>query len=65
MKRRQLERHLRKQACHKLDEGGNHTRWVGPGGARSAVPRHREIDYRVAREICKQLRVPAPEGGPS
>lgn len=63
MKRRDLERHLRKQGCRKLDEGGNHTRWAGPGGAgRSAMPRHREIDYRLAREVCKQLGVPPPTG---
>lgn len=62
MKRRTLEQHLRSHGCRKLDEGGNHTRWIGPSGARSTVPRHREIDNRLARDICQQLGVPAPEG---
>jgi mRNA interferase HicA len=62
VKRRELERHLRKHGCRKLDEGGNHARWVGASGSRSAVPRHREIDWKLAREICKQLGVSTPQG---
>jgi hypothetical protein len=62
VKRRQLEQHLGAQGARKLDEGGNHTRWVGPTGRRSAVPRHREIDHRLAREICKQLGISPPNG---
>jgi len=63
MKRRDLERHLNDHGCRKIDEGGNHTRWAGPEGkSRSAVPRHREIDYRLARAICRQLGVLPPAG---
>ena len=62
MKRRDLERHLVDHACRQIDEGGNHTRWAGPDGARSVVPRHREIDFGLARKICRQLGVPAPTG---
>jgi len=62
MKRRDLERHLRAHGCRQIDEGGNHSRWAGPEGARSAVPRHREIDYGLARKICRQLEVPLPAG---
>jgi predicted RNA binding protein YcfA (HicA-like mRNA interferase family) len=63
MKRRDLERHLRDHGCREIDEGGNHTRWAAATGKRrSAVPRHREVDYRLARSICKQLGVPPPEG---
>jgi mRNA interferase HicA len=62
MKRRDLERHLRQLGCRQIDEGGNHSRWVGPGGARSAVPRHREIDFGLARKICHQLEVASPSG---
>lgn len=62
MKRRRLEKHLRAQGCRKLDEGGNHTRWVAASGERSAVPRHREIDWKLVRSICQQLGVPAPTG---
>jgi mRNA interferase HicA len=62
MKRRELERHLRAVGCRQVDEGGNHTRWAGPGGARSVVPRHREIDYGLARKICRQLEIEPPAG---
>ena len=62
MKRRELERHLRAQGCRQVDEGGNHTRWVGPKEARSVVPRHREIDFGLARKICRQLEITPPTG---
>ena len=62
MKRRDLERHLRAQGCRQVDEGANHTRWAGPGGFRSVIPRHREIDFGLARKICAQLGVPPPSG---
>ena len=62
MKRRDLERHLRAQGCRQIDEGAGHTRWAGPTGARSVVPRHREIDYGLARKICRQAGGPAPHG---
>ncbi|HLL86863.1 MAG TPA: type II toxin-antitoxin system HicA family toxin [Thermoleophilaceae bacterium] len=59
MKRRDLERHLREQGCAPIREGGNHTIWEGPRG-RAPVPRHREIDRKLARAICAQLGVDAP-----
>lgn len=62
MKRRHLERHLRAHGCRIIDEGSNHTRWGGPRRARSVMPRHREIDYGLARKICKDLNVPPPSG---
>jgi hypothetical protein len=62
VKRRELERHLRAHGCHAIDEGANHTRWAGPSGARTVVPRHREIDFVLARKICDQLEVPVPTG---
>jgi predicted RNA binding protein YcfA (HicA-like mRNA interferase family) len=62
VKRRELERHLRAHGCRKIDEGGNHTRWAGANGARSVVPRHREIDFVLARKICAQLEVEPPSG---
>ena len=63
MKRRDLERHLRACGCRLIDEGGNHSRWAGPEGARTVVPRHREISYGLARKICKDLEVPPPVPG--
>jgi mRNA interferase HicA len=62
VKRRDLERHLRAHGCRLIDEGASHTRWAGPSGARSAVPRHREIDFALARKICGKLDVPPPSG---
>lgn len=62
MKRGDLERHLRAHGCRLIDEGGRHSRWAGPAGARSVVPRHREVDYGLARKICSQLDVPPPSG---
>ena len=62
MKRRDLERHLRAHGCGEMDEGSSHTRWFGVDGARSVIPRHREIDPVLARKICAQLGVPSPSG---
>jgi len=62
VKRRDLERHLWANGCRHLAEGGNHAIWTGPKGAHSVVPRHREIDFGLARKICRQLGVPPPTG---
>ena len=57
-----LEKHLRDHGCALVREGGSHTVWHNPGtGARSTVPRHREIPRSTARAICKQLGVPVLE----
>lgn len=59
MKRRKLVRHLRKHDCALLREGGRHSWWHNPSSnRRSAIPRHAEIDDRLARKICKDLDVP-------
>ncbi len=61
MKRRDLIRHLEKQGCQLLREGGNHTVYVNPGANRvSAVPRHREINEFLARKICRDLGISEP-----
>ena len=62
MKRVDLERYARAHGAQPIDEGGNHTRWAGPQGKRSTIPRHREIGYGLACKICKQLEIPAPTG---
>jgi mRNA interferase HicA len=62
VKRRDLESHARAHGARPIDEGGNHTRWKGPQGKRSAIPRHREIGYGLARKICRQLEIPPPDG---
>lgn len=60
MKRRALERHLREHGAAVLDEGAKHTKWRGPTGGRSIIPRQNEIGPGVAIAICKQLGVPMP-----
>ncbi len=60
MKGRALERPLRQHGAQTLDEGANHTKWRGPSGRRSVVPRHNEIGPSVVIAICKQLGVPNP-----
>jgi mRNA interferase HicA len=61
MKRRDLVRHLERNGCELLREGGNHTIYVNRGKKKvSAVPRHREIIEFTAKKICKDLEVPVP-----
>lgn len=62
MKRRDLERHLQKHGCRKIDERGIHSKWGSPSGARAPIPRHRELGTGLVRAICKQLEVPPPTG---
>jgi mRNA interferase HicA len=62
VKRRDLERHLRSHGARLLREGGEHSYWGFDPGRSTAVPRHREIDHRLARTICKQLGLPPPRG---
>jgi hypothetical protein len=39
-------------------EGGRHTICTNPAsGAKAPVPRHAEIDNRLARKICQQLAI--------
>ncbi len=62
MKRRDLERHLRTNGVKLLREGGNHSYWGFDAERSTTVPRHREIDFRLARKICKDLGIPPPTG---
>lgn len=58
MKREALLRHLRREGCQLLREGGRHSWWHNPvRNKRSAVPRHKEIDDDLARKICRDLGV--------
>lgn len=58
MKRHELINHLQRQGCCVEREGGRHTIDTNPAsGAKAPVPRHAEIDNRLARRICKQLAV--------
>jgi hypothetical protein len=62
VKRRDLERHLRKHGARLLREGSNHSVWGFDAERSTAVPRHREIDYRLAEKICRDLAIPVPSG---
>ena len=58
MKRRDLERHLREHGAELLREGGNHSFWGIDAERSTAVPRHSEIAFGLARKICKDLDIP-------
>ncbi|WP_417734912.1 type II toxin-antitoxin system HicA family toxin [Rosistilla oblonga] len=61
MKRRDLIRHLVDCGCVLIREGGKHSWWANVDtGARSAIPRHREISDQLARKICRDLGIPEP-----
>ena len=61
MKRLDLIRHIEKQGCVLLREGGKHTVYVNrPASKVSTVPRHREINEFLTRKICRELGIPQP-----
>jgi mRNA interferase HicA len=62
VKRRDLEKRMRRHGCSLKREGGNHSIWHNPegGGATVPVPRHSEIADVLARKICKDLGIPPP-----
>lgn len=62
MKRRELLAHLAEHGCELLREGARHSVFWNPQNrATSTVPRHREIQEFLARKICRDLGIPAPE----
>ncbi len=61
MKRKDLVRHLEKNGCELLREGGKHTVYVNRMEKKvSTVPRHREIDENLSKRICKDLGISKP-----
>ena len=61
MKLRDLIRHLQRNGCELLREGGNHSVYVNRSTQKStAVPRHREVNDFLARKICQDLEIPKP-----
>ena len=58
MKRGDLLRHLEGCGCRWDHEGSRHSVYKNPAnGKKTSVPRHMEIDNRLARKICKQLGI--------
>jgi hypothetical protein len=56
MKRRALEKQLRRAGCHLKREGSNHSLWTNPRtGAVEAMPRHNEIKEPLAKGILRGL----------
>ena len=59
MKRIDLIRHLERNGCQLLREGGRHTVYVNRSAKRSsAIPRHGDVNEFLARKICYDLQVP-------
>ena len=59
MKRGDLLRYLERCGCKLEREGSRHSIYLNPAnGKKTSVPRHMEIDNRLARKICKQIEVP-------
>ena len=58
MKRKDLVKHLRKNGCIFVREGGNHSIFFNPLiGRTSTVPRHNEVNNYLADKICKDLGI--------
>lgn len=58
MKRVDLEKALRRGECEFVRHGRSHDLWWNPStGATEAIPRHREVDERLAKKILKALNV--------
>ena len=56
MKRKELERQLRRAGCVLKREGAPHSLWVNPRtGLMEVVPRHQEIKELLARKILRSL----------
>jgi mRNA interferase HicA len=56
MKRRALEKQLRRAGCYLKREGSNHSIWINPRtGVVEAVPRHKEVKEPLAKSILRNL----------
>ncbi|MBN3036757.1 MAG: type II toxin-antitoxin system HicA family toxin [Bacteroidales bacterium] len=56
MKRKDLERRLRRAVCYLKREGSEHSLWINPKtGVVEAIPRHPDIKEPLAGKILKNL----------
>jgi predicted RNA binding protein YcfA (HicA-like mRNA interferase family) len=61
MKLTDLLRHLKKENCVFVREGGNHTIYKNSvNGKMTSIPRHREIKENLAKKICDDLGIQRP-----
>ncbi|NBD31662.1 MAG: addiction module toxin, HicA family [Cyanobacteria bacterium] len=59
MKRKELEKKLRKAGCYLKREGASHSLWINPQtGVVEAVRRHTEIKEPLAKKILRNLNSP-------
>lgn len=56
MKKKDLEKKL-KEKGFSLKHGGKHDRWLKKGCITVTVPRHKEINERLAQQILKDAGV--------
>jgi len=56
MKKTLLIKKLEALGADKLSEGSSHEKWQGAKGYRFTVPRHNEINERLAQTILKQAK---------
>ncbi|MEX0937956.1 MAG: type II toxin-antitoxin system HicA family toxin [Pirellulales bacterium] len=62
MKRQELVRYLEAHGARLLREGGKHSVYFNPANNQTTtVPRHREINRFLARNICRALGISEPE----
>ena len=62
MKLRELIRHLEKNGCRFVREGGSHTVFKNvSNGKMTTIPRHREIKQNLVRKICDDLNIKTPK----
>ena len=57
MKRSLLISHLKKFGAALIREGGRHSIYARDS-CLTTIPRHNEIEDRLARKICKDLKIP-------
>lgn len=56
MKRRELEKRLRRAGCYLKREGSAHSLWINPKtGTIEAIPRHNEVKEFLAKKTLKSL----------
>lgn len=59
MKRAKFIKYLSENGCYLYREGGSHSVFINKkDNSISTVPRHPEINDRLAIKICKDLNIP-------